>query len=124
MVEPVHRRVALGEDQPDRAEVTFELERLRSEETSLGTRLVDRAVRVAGDREIGGDDLDPIEAEIDRARAVGDGGDDLHRGPETGHAAERHRVTAEVDDLLHIARIEERHVEVVDRGVGRRRNRR
>ena len=54
----------------------------------------------------------------------GDGGDDLHRGPETGHAAERHRVTAEVDDLLHVARVEEWHVEVGDRGVRRRRNRR
>ena len=124
VVELVRRRIALGEDQPDCAEVTFELERFRSEETPLGSRLVDRAVWVAGDREIGGDDLDPIEAEIDRARAVGDGGDDLHRGPETGHAAERYGVTAEVDDLLHVARIKERHVEVVDRGVGRRRNRR
>ena len=36
-------------------------------------RLVDRAVRIAGDREIEGDDLDPIGAEIDRAGAVGDG---------------------------------------------------
>ena len=53
-----------------------------------------------------------IRIDIHRAAAVADVGDHLHPHPGAGKARQRDRQQAVVDDLLRVARIQERNADV------------
>ena len=57
-------------------------------------------------------------ADLGGARLVGDVRDDLDAHPEAGRAREHEAVQAEIEDLLHVARVERRHQGVVERDLG------
>ncbi len=69
-------------------------------------------------RSLGDDDRRRFRADIDRAAALGDVGDDFHADPAAGKARHRDAVQAEVDQFLGIRRIEDRHADRDERGVG------
>ena len=58
------------------------------------------------------------------ADGVGHARDDLEAGPQAGGARAGERVQAEVEHLLHVAGIEDRHVEACEQRLGRARDRR
>ena len=62
--------------------------------------------------------------QLDGSRSVGDRRDDLHRRPQPGRPRHRHRMQAEFQAFGHGAGIEDRHVQVDERRIGRRRHRR
>ena len=87
----------------------------------LGDRRVDRpraqtSRRIA--RPFGDDDLRRVGPDIDRAAALGDVGDDLHADPTTGKPRHGDAVQAVIDQLLGVRRIDHRHADGDERGVG------
>ncbi len=70
-------------------------------------------------RPLGNDDRGRVRADIDRAAALGDVGDDFHPDPAAGKARHRDAVQAEVDQLLGVRRIEDGHADRDERGVGK-----
>ena len=119
-VQVVGRGVPAGALHPDRADVALDRHVDRREQAGVGDVHVGRPV----DREVGDDDRQPVGGDVDRARAVGDGGDDLQRRPQPAAAAHRDGVAAEVEGVLHVARVEDRQVQVEEGEVGARRHRR
>ena len=67
---------------------------------------------------------DPVRRHLGGADLVGHVRDDLEADPEAGVARELEAEPAEVEDLLHAARIEHREERVVERHLGVRRDRR
>jgi hypothetical protein len=76
----------------------------------------DAARRIAW--RFGNDDRRRIRADIDRPAALSDVGDNLHADPAAGKARHRDPMQAEVDQLLGVRRIEHRHADGDEGGVG------
>ena len=69
-------------------------------------------------RPLGDDDRGRVRADMDCAAALGDVGDDFHADPAAGKARHRNAVQAEIDQLLGVRRIEDRHADGDERRVG------
>ena len=119
VVETVSQGVAAYQFGAGLPEVTFQLERVGRQEMAVGMVLVGPAV----DREVGDDRYDVLRVQVHGAVPVGYGGHDLHCCPEARDPRQGDGVHSKVQDLLHVARIEDRHVEVDQGGVGTGRQR-
>ncbi len=64
------------------------------------------------------DRVHPLRIHLGGARLVRHVGDDLGAHPEAGRAREHEAVQAEIQDLLHVARVERGHQRVVERDLG------
>ncbi len=119
VVEAVGDRVAAYQLGAGLPEVALQLEGVGRQELAVGMVLVGLPV----DGQVGDDRYDVLRVQVDGAVPIGDSGHDLHGRPEAGDPRQCDGVHAEVEDLLHVARIQDRHVEVDQRGVGAGRQR-
>jgi len=119
-VEPVVDAVATGERPPDLLELAFHVDRVRREQTTVRSRM-ERETADVDDRRRR---PNAIGMHVDGARAVGDRGHELQPGPQPARTRERDGVPAQIERLLHIAREEDRHVQIDHRGIARRGERR
>ncbi len=119
-IEPVVDAVPAGEWPADLLELAFHVDRVRREQPTVGMRAewstVDLDHRRRGTHSIG--------MHVDRPRPVRNSGHQLEAGPQPARARQRNGVATQVERLLHVAREEDRHVEVDHRRVARRRQRR
>ena len=120
LVELVERAVLAGELGAHLLELALHVERVRGEQAPARVR-DERLALVLHRRD---HRHDAIGVDIDGARAVGDGGDELVADPHAARARQGDRVAAEVERLLHVAGEDDRHVQVDHRGVARARQRR
>ena len=118
-VQLVLDRVLPGDGEADVDELLLELKGGRGEQPARGMR----EERLPVDEERRHDRTDPVEIEVDGARAVGHAGNDLHATPQPRRAGQGDAVAAKVERLLHITRVNDWHVEVDQRCIGRRRER-
>ena len=120
VVEAVGDRVAAHQLGAGLPEIALQLERVGRQELAVGMVLVGPPV----DGQVGDDRYDVLRVQVDGAVPVCDRGHDLQRRPEARDPRQCDGVHAEVQDLLHVSRIQDRHVEVDQRGVGAGRQRR
>ena len=118
-VEAVHARVLRGDLVADLVDLALEVERERREQAALGERLAWSGPHVGQHGR-----CTRSGSRLDRRGAVGDVGDDLERRPQSARPRHRDRVPAEVEHLGRIARVEQRHVQVLEHARRRRRQRR
>ena len=115
-VEMVEHPVDAGEDQPHLVELALAVEGVRREQLPGGVRRPQPAVDLhRGDRGV-----DPLGMELHRPGAVGQGLDDLDAGPHPAGPREGDGMTAEVDGLLNVTGVDDRHVQVHQGGAARR----
>ncbi|MBS1265600.1 MAG: hypothetical protein MAG471_01452 [Acidimicrobiaceae bacterium] len=107
-VEAIGYRVPADELGADLPEVAFHLQGVGGDQVPAG--VVDMGPAV--DLQIRHHSHHPVGGEVHRRGAVSHVGDDLESGPDTGQPAEGHGVHAEVKGLLHVAGVEDRHVQV------------
>ena len=118
MVQPVGLGVAADQLAADEPEVVFQLQGPRRQEAGVGVVDVVAPVRAAGRHKVGNGGNHSPGGQVDGGRAVGNRRHDLHRRPRSGEPRQGDGVEPEIEDLLHVARIEDRHVEVDEGGVG------
>ena len=115
-VEVVEHAVLAGELEPDLVELALHLQVVRHEDLTRGMRhpqpSVDPHRRHHG--------CDAIGVDLDGAGAVRHGFDDLDAHPHAACARHRDGVAAEIDRLLDVARVDDRHVEIDQRAAAGR----
>ena len=112
-VELVVHAVAAGQHRPHLLELALHLQGVRGEQLPTGMGDEQLAVELhRRDRR-----PDAVGVDVDGARAVGDRGDELDADPDATRPGQGDRVAAEVQGFLDVAREQDRHVEVDERGV-------
>ena len=119
-VESVVDAVATRERPADLLEFALHVDRVRREQTTVRLWMEGMPADIDDRRRR----PHTIGVHVDCARAVGDRGHQLETGPQPARTRERDGVPAQVECLLHIAREEDRHVQVDHRGIARRGERR
>ena len=119
-VELVLPRVAARQLEPRVVERPLHVEAVGRDQVDVDRVLVRLPVELDG----GNHGPHAVRIDLRRARLVGDVGHDLHRHPEPGDAREHEAVQAEVEDLLHVARVDRRDQRVPERDLGVARQRR
>jgi len=113
LVEAVGRGVGGGRLEAPVDDVLLLLEAQRRHQAGP----LDVAPRRPVDLQSGVDGHDPVRRHIGDAEPVGDGGDDLERGPQARVPRQGDAVQPEVDDLLHRAGVEDGDLGVVEGGL-------
>ena len=115
LVEPVEHAVLAGQHGADLLELPLHLERVRRQQAATRTRHEQLAIDFdRRDRR-----HDAVGVNVDGAGAVGDGGDELVADPHAARPREGDGVTGEIERFLHVAREDDRHVQVDQGGVAR-----
>ena len=109
-VEPVDACVFHRAGQADRQLVLFELHEVGAQQLSAGDMWTGAQIAVDGE--------DAVGVHISGGCPVGDMGGDLHRRPQAGHPRHDRGVDSEIEDVLGVGGIEDRHVQVGQRHLG------
>ena len=119
-VEIVVDAVARRQRKANLAELALDLEHPRPEEVGRGFRVPDLPVHLDGRH---GRRLCQ-NRKLDGTRAIGDGRDDLHRGPQAGGSGDGDGVQTKLEAFGDRARIQDGHVQIDQGGIRRGRHRR